>query len=101
MLEAVITVPADSLARPAEKSRLLLLVHGSRAQTGVAFIAPDTNGRSGEKPYDADAILLALQAFREEAAHPALRVLPPSVIASHEYQFAVADHAAPVTGMAS
>lgn len=85
LLEAVITIPANGFAMQAEKS-LLLLLRGARKQQEVAFISPDEDGRSGNNLYNAEAILLALQAFREDAQHTALRVLPPVVIASRGYQ---------------
>ncbi len=85
LLEAVITIPPNGFAMQAEKS-LLLLLRGARKQREVAFISPDEDRGMGDTRYDADAILLALQAFREEAQHPALRVLPPMEIASRKYQ---------------
>ena len=98
LLEAVIRVPACSAARPA-KEALLLLVRGARTQTDVAFISPNGLAQGNDTQIDADAILQALQAFREGKTHPALLVLPPSVIASQQYQLDVASYAASVTGM--
>jgi type I restriction-modification system DNA methylase subunit len=98
LLEAVIRVPACSAARPA-KEALLLLVRGARTQTDVAFISPNGLAQGNATLIDADAILQALQAFREGKTHPALLVLPPSVIASQQYQLDVASYAASVTGM--